>query len=82
MKRVKSLQDLDLLVAVREISCCFVKLNYGLIISHQNRIGEDGCPATQTGIEIRETQIMGSWLNPSSTIMKTFISVGVYINPN
>lgn len=82
MKRVRSDREFDMWVAVHEITCNFTKLNYGLIMSHKTRVGEDGCSMTTAGIEIKETQIVGSWINPGSTLMKTFISVGIYINPN
>lgn len=82
MKRVKSIQELDILIAVHEISCSFTKLNYGLIASHKTRMGEDGRRAAGTSIVIKETHILGDWLNPGCTLMKTIISVGVFINPN
>ncbi len=82
MKRVKSNQEMDDLIAIHEVSCSFVKLNYGLMLSHKSRIGEDGNPATKPVSEFTEIQIQGGWLNPGCTLMKTFISVGSFLNPN
>lgn len=82
MKQLRSIREFDLWVAIREISCSFIKLNYGLIASHKTRMGEDGHPATKAKIDFKESQIRGSWINPGATLMQTFISVGVYINPN
>lgn len=78
MKRVKSAEELNSLIAVREISCYFARIKYGLMLSQKPRIGEDGNSLSGS----IESQIQGIGLNYGCTLMKTLIFIGIFINPN